>query len=139
MTLSDAIRLGSMLTPKGLGGWMDGYGRCALAAASEAAGVQPRSRYDVMTGAVRPSVDYSALAQRFPVLDQPALHPMRKDRADVDVCDVIWSLNDCWDWSREDIAAWLEAIERAQTDVLEAQRNALLDHMQQTLDYSFGQ
>jgi hypothetical protein len=122
MRLSDAIRLGSMLTPKGLSGWMDGYGRCALAAASEAAGVLPRSRYDVMTGA--------ELADRFPVLERPAVHPMRKDRADVDVCDVIWSLNDCWGWSREDIAQWVETIERAQTDEREAQRNQILNDME---------
>lgn len=138
MKLSDAIRLGSMLTPQGIGGWMDGSTRCALAAASDAAGVLPIDRIDACNGAARLSVNYHYLAKMFPVLHREVVHPARVDNCVAHLTDVIWSLNDCWGWTREDIATWVEAIERKALDEQDAVRNALLDHMQVELDRSFG-
>ena len=102
MTLSDAIRIGAMLSPQGFDGRMDGVTRCALAAASDAIGLH-RGVW----------VKYGALIERFPILTQPAIYPCGC-HADVDVESIICHLNDTCHWSREAIADWVQTLEQAQ-------------------------
>lgn len=107
MLLCEAIRLGSYAFPKAIGGGMGAQeGRCALAAAAEAVGIRPWDNVEF--------VDYGALQKRWPILLELVDHPEPTPGSErALVRSVIWSLNDSTDWSREQIADWLEPIERA--------------------------
>ena len=111
MKLSEAIRLGAMLKPQANGGYA-GEGSCALLAAADALGIA--TVFDVRAG--RYLVDYVVLERRYPflldIVDSP-VHTFLRARAPI-MRDVIWHLNDSCGWTREQIADWVETIERAQ-------------------------
>jgi hypothetical protein len=100
MKLSEAIRLGAMLKPQGFGlgsGNPRAEATCALGAAYEAARV---------TGS------WPSLLLVFPQLKhiEELACPVCRDKQD----GLIAHLNDDHRWSREQIADWVEQIERAQ-------------------------
>jgi hypothetical protein len=99
------MRIGAMWSPPGKGGLMDGPGRCALAAASDAIGIAPYILEDGQS-----YVNYWRLEALFPVLDEQAVHPV--DGTSRSVIMTIWSLNDTHGWSRPRIANWLEGVEK---------------------------
>ena len=107
MRLSEAIRLGALLSPPGKDGYMDGPTRCALGAASDAVGIPATFVYDSM----RMGIDYVAMDDRWSILHRQVRMPTRPWRMAFVDC-VIWSLNDCCDWTREQIADWVETIEQ---------------------------
>ena len=113
MKLSEAIRLGAMMRPQCQGGKDDGVSACALLGASLAVGID--SIHSENFG--YRSVAYADLEVRFPVMRQPAACP---DCADVwwrncaAAMHVIWHLNDHHQWTREQIADWVEQIENQQ-------------------------
>lgn len=111
MRLSEAIRLGSMLKPQAFEDHVDGKS-CALRAAMDAAGLK-----DMYGGS--DSCNYVAIMQQWPVSTLPFNGcPVRKRCKDgrivTDVCDAIYHLNDSHRWTREQIADWVETIERSQ-------------------------
>lgn len=115
MKLSEAIRLGAMLSQQGFNGYMqDGGSRCALAAASDAAGVPA---YESAWGIAY--VNYAKLTERFPLLTQTAKHPV--SRVEHTVQDVIFILNDTDKWTRERIADWVAILEPQPEPVTEPQ------------------
>lgn len=110
MKLSDAIRLGAMMSPQGEGGWMDGATRCALAAASDAVGIP--AYLEAGWGGRKLGVDYQTLKQYFPVLFEMCFSPVPKCRPyKVELLEIIWTLNDVEKWTREQIADWVETVE----------------------------
>lgn len=106
MTLSEAIRLGAMATTQGCGSLslMSDTAPCALGAARMAGGI----KCDTTMSA------YVALLSRWPVLGSAVAHPFRGDGWRV--VDVVWTLNDSHNWTREQIADWVEAVEAQQAD-----------------------
>jgi hypothetical protein len=109
MKLSEAIRLGAMLSEPARNGRMNGNRRCALAAASDAAGIPP-----VMVPGVGPCVSHDDLVKRFPILSVVVHTPFRSWWSTGALLDAIWLLNDFHRWSREQIADWVETIEAQQ-------------------------
>lgn len=107
MKLSEAIRLGAMLTPQGIGGYFDQVGTCALGAASEALGMVPA--IEETNG--RPHVPYNELSAVYPWLERQVMHPVRGE--ELSGCVVIYTLNDVNCWTREQIADWVESVERS--------------------------
>ena len=108
MTLSEAIRLGAMLLPQGFGpnSMYSPTSSCALAAAADAIGLDRTT-----SGRV-----YEDLKSRFPLLSQ-ALSAGNGYPSDVRVViDCIWNMNDSHRFTREEIADWVERMERG-TDV----------------------
>jgi len=107
--LSEAIRLGSMLGPQGFGCYSLGDFRCAIASATFAA-----------TG--RSLASLSEVAELWPiVLTRPAgwhwpnpqhLEGGRHMNQSPTVFTAILCLNDHERWTREQIADWVEGIER---------------------------
>lgn len=98
MTFADAIRLGAMNRPQAFFRAFDGVGTCANGAALEAVGRLPSAYIDV--------VDVWAVASL--CVTQPVTgHEMM-------VVSAVRELNDEYRWTREDIADWVESIERAQ-------------------------
>lgn len=108
MPLSQAIRLGAMMRPQCVGGWMDGDGACALSAAAMAVGIEPV----MFLIDQRLIVDYCAIRRRWPVLDLRVPGPV--DGFEAPVYELIYDLNDYFGWSRERIADWVEQIEQQQ-------------------------
>ena len=110
MTLSEAIRLGSLLHPQGIGGQRIS-GTCALMAAADAVGLPDEWE---CTGS--PCVDYIALRERFPILKT-----QRVPKCPVPGCyestpsleHAIWRANDKARWTREKIADLVEVYESA--------------------------
>jgi hypothetical protein len=102
LKLSEAIRLGAMLKPKAIGG-VGNDASCALRAASDAVGI------DAVEIECGPCVNYSVLEHRFPVLRAWVMPPYGGEPAKVE--GIIYTLNDCRDWTREQIADWVETIE----------------------------
>lgn len=100
MKLSDAIRLGAMLKPQGVRGFLDDDGNtCALGAAADAIG----RLSDLLDGR------FQEVAQ-WPFLNKPVAHPVTQQRRAM--WDVVTTLNDIYGWTRERIADWVETIER---------------------------
>ena len=95
MKLSEAIRLGSLMSPQHFGGSMDGAGRCALGAAADAAGLEKSALG---------TVPYVRLREHFPVLGLPF--------GPSDVMRHIVNLNDIFRHTREQIADWVAIVER---------------------------
>ena len=90
MKLSEAIRLGAMLSPQGYDGYADGETRCALAAACDAVGITAIPIVFPRPGLV---TNCQKLRDRFPVLLVPATYPTFPNRT----CfteRVIYFLND---------------------------------------------
>lgn len=100
MKLSEAIRLGAMVSAQGFGGLSTG-GRCALGAAADAIGIE-----DWVNGAL----DYWQLRQQWPVLNASACCPECFDGEMA--LSVVWHLNDQHRWTRERIADWVETLEQ---------------------------
>jgi hypothetical protein len=94
---------------------MDGSGRCALAAAADAVGIPPI----VVEERNQSLVDYSSLQALWPMLDGVFQSPT-SGYADSAI-HIIWELNDCRGWTREQIADWVEQIEREQQAPAEEQ------------------
>src|SRR5688500_13460622 len=98
MKLSEAIRLGAMLKPKGRGGYIRDTS-CALMAAAEAVGMEPDGRH----------VDYVAIGRRWPFVLNVAPAPRGLDDLNYEFLDntkiieLIYVLNDCTNWTREQI------------------------------------
>ena len=116
--LSEAIRIGSMLSPQGRTGIMSGPERCALAAAADAVGMD--ALWNSML--TQRLVNYDALEQRFPILRRWAEHPMGRGIPLMPVRNIIWALNDSYGWTRAQIAVWLESVERALAVPADGQR-----------------
>lgn len=114
MRLSEAIRLGAMLGPQERGGWVDGEGRCALAGAAQASGVAPA--WDDCY--FRYGVNYIGLTERYPLLTERVVSPMRS--AGTSVESAIIHLNDHGGWTREQIADWVETLEARSTETATA-------------------
>lgn len=107
MELSEAIRLGAMLKPQGSGGINDGRTACALRAAADAVGICDVSGIDF-----RPTLDYAAIADRWPWVKGLDLKcPECGSHHYQNALDTIWILNDTHKWTRERIADWIETIE----------------------------
>lgn len=104
MKFSEAIRLGAMMKPQAFGKTFDGEGRtCAVGAA-----------YDAIGKLTAPGFAIDQLNEVFPII--ATLH-----KKSCPVCStddfgwwVIPHLNDEHKWTREQIAEWVEMIERAQ-------------------------
>lgn len=129
MSLSQAIRLGSMLKPKGRQGWMDAKSSCALAAASEAIGVPGVRELDYASGTIRWTVDYTELGKRFPILNETVQGPavLTGDRVERGcLLTAIWMINDTTDMTREQIADWVEGIEAQQPAAAETPQPELV-------------
>lgn len=99
MKLSEAIRLGAMLKPQGRRGFFDGGNTCALGAAADAIG----RLNDLLDGRFLESKEW-------PLLSEMAAHPVTLWTRSV--WDVVTSMNDIFGWTREQIADWVETIER---------------------------
>ena len=108
MKLSQAIRLGAMLKPKGHGGLLVNGKTCALGAACEAVGITI-GRVSCDTKA------YAEIQIRWPLLGMPANHELIPEGG-ATVMEAIWMLNDRQGLTREQIADWVETIEEG-TDV----------------------
>jgi hypothetical protein len=109
LSLSDAIRLGSLLSDPGITGEMfEGGDRCALGAACDAVGLPPMRV--IRRGREWSGVPYTVLEESYPILKHGVRHPLREER--VRMTDVIWELNDSCGWTRWQIAQWVEWIER---------------------------
>lgn len=99
MTLSEAIRLGALLKPQGHHGYFDGGATCALGAAADALG-----RLDDLC------IGRFLECQEWPVLSVRAVHPLSQLRQSV--WATITEINDLDGWTREEIADWVESVER---------------------------
>lgn len=94
MTLSDAIRLGSLLHPQGFHELQGPDGRtCALGAACEALGIDMRNTAHAL----------AELGTVYPVLYQMFWWG--------DLREHIVARNDTFGWTRDAIAAWVESLE----------------------------
>lgn len=108
MKLSEAISLGSMLTPQAVGTFEDARGgRCALASAVNAVGrsLSVLGNYDEWT--------WTRRSTNCPECRRPA-----------PVAYVIIHLNDHHLWNRERIAQWVAEIEPTEDTSLEAEEFA---------------
>lgn len=107
MTLGDAIRLGALLKPQGVGQY--GSARsCALRAAADALGLAPTAEA-AWRGHAREGIDYNGLIRHFPILDLTVPGPPGLPDADR-LLYLIWRLNDSFGWTRERIADWIDAL-----------------------------
>lgn len=95
-----------MLSPQGRTGFMDGLERCALASASDAVAIPPCRLLNQRV------VNYAEIERRFPILLRRTVHPTKPFAGPILVRDIVWSLNDSYDWTRFQIADWLESVER---------------------------
>lgn len=105
MDLSAAIRLGAMMKPQGFGQMFFDGRTCALGAALDAVGIRPENqgRYVLATARWPILVELKDIrcplcGFKSPQLDSGITH-----------------LNDCHDWTREQIADWVETIESSQS------------------------
>lgn len=114
MKLSAAIRIGSMTTKQIKDRLSDGgNGRCALGAAFDAGGLQ---NIPTLENAGFGCVDNAA--QMFPILTLIVPNPVMIDATN-QIGAIIPYLNDKAEWSREDIADWVEGIEqKLETEVV---------------------
>ncbi len=112
MPLSEAIRLGAALRPQAFSTVFDGVGTCALGAALESIGWKPG--IDLNDAAW----DYGRHLA-FPLLRSLAAHPVYSDLID-SVNSIVISLNNKHCWSREQIADWIESVERQEVPITDA-------------------
>lgn len=104
MKLSEAIRLGSMLHPQGRKAFFAPSGAtCALGAALSAIGHS--------ASVVTDSQMYDDLRERWPVLNVRVNQPHNTKADSFPLMYVIEDLNDVSDWTREQIADFVEAVE----------------------------
>lgn len=116
LNLSAAIRAGAALRPQATGMFFQyNYGKlcsCALGAAYEAV-----TGKQTMPDALKLGGGSIYLSQRFPLLNRTLVfgeqpEPVQKPGVSQTVSTVIIDLNDNHQWSREQIADWLEQFER---------------------------
>jgi hypothetical protein len=100
MTLSEAIRLGSMMKPQTFGIFYDGIGTCANGAARDACGALE---------------SFASLETYFPIAASIAKQcPICGERSDScadNLGGLIAHINDDHRWTRERIADWVETVE----------------------------
>ncbi len=113
MSLSEAIRLGTMMTSQAFRVVFTGDGACAWGAALLAVGATPER-------AVR-----SAARRRWPWAFAVSVNCPSCGRSRL-VCEVIAHLNDDHRWTREKIGAWVAEIEPADAQPLEDGPNPTL-------------
>ena len=105
MKLSEAIRLGAMMKPKGDGHFEQAGRTCALGAAMDAVGLLDAAS-DIALN-IR-----DVYGKHFPVLRSLVRHPdSRMGVVQWRLDAVIVDLNDDCGWTREQIADWVEQIE----------------------------
>ena len=107
MNLSEAIRLGAMLSSQG---FRPGHPtrRCVLEAALEAVR-GPGKCYDCLG-----CVDYVAIRTFWPLVNQRATCPVHCGQSQGgywDLSSILWHLNDVHRWTRERIADWVATVE----------------------------
>jgi hypothetical protein len=107
MKLSEAIRLGAMLKPQGRA-MHSLFGTCALGAAADSLGILPA----VGSNNGEFGTAHMELLKRWPILESFEFDPLT-GRFEM-VRDVVMSLNDKADWTREQIADWVATIEAQQ-------------------------
>lgn len=101
MKLSAAIRIGSMTTKQIKGSASNGQGGyCALGAALTALNIEPG--FYLWADQIR---------EHFPISETPVVHPLSGEEGTLALIDVIWSLNDYWNWTREQIADFVGQVE----------------------------
>lgn len=101
MRLSEAIRLGAMLRPQGIG-TLNSSGSCALGAAGEAIGAKcPQAMCGILP----------LLVARWPRLMSQMVTLPCACRFDFPFGSAVLHLNDNHRWTREQIADWVETIE----------------------------
>lgn len=102
MRLHEAIRLGAMNTEQGFGplSITSDTAPCALGAARHAAGIFTTHLYV-----------YNALMARWPVLGTYVVFPIKDGGWRPTLVEAIYTLNDTFRWSREQIADWVEGVE----------------------------
>jgi hypothetical protein len=107
MRLSEAMRLGALLSPQGFGPTgMVGEARCALGAALEATQAAPRGLRGLSTAA------YSLVNRGWPWLFVRRVScPVCADCPGWPPAIVIGHLNDQHRWTRAAIADWVETLE----------------------------
>jgi hypothetical protein len=99
MKLSEAIRLGSYATEKGVGSAaMWGEKRCALGAALFAIGDRDSA-----------SSEQETIREVWPWTQETIVSPVTT--CPERIMDIIWILNDVWGWTRERIADWVATVE----------------------------
>lgn len=104
MRLSEAIRLGAMLSEQGFGDHPVGsLKRCALEAAADAVAIQCRER---------------SMGAEFPILNAPVFQHLQCPECHGAFCSgiaavIAFCLNDVHKWTREKIAAWVETMENS--------------------------
>lgn len=116
MKLSTAIRLGSMLKRQGFGSRISAKRElgtsCALEAAAESLGL------DIMRDERNEPWYYGEIERLYPFLRGQACPACRAGGTSPG--RVIWHLNDYHEWTREQIADWVETIEPPDVAVVEA-------------------
>ncbi len=121
MKLSEAIRAGAKLRPQAFGKGFDGVGTCAMGAAFEGMGLDPKS-LDLEICQPIPEV----LRELFPPKSVRLCPVCGTQKA----LGVIVHLNDEHGWTREAIADYVETLEREQ----EASHAGCLSHEQNAVD-----
>jgi hypothetical protein len=95
LTLSEAIRIGAMLKPQAFGWYEQGGGTCAIGAAGDAVGG--------LTNVTK---------TRWPILDAHVMCPVEACSGNVhNVGAIVVHLNDNHQWTREQIADWVQTVE----------------------------
>lgn len=124
MKLSEAIRLGAMMSEQGFdGGMREGGKRCVLAAVADACGIpgslRPEEAEMDQDSPLIPGVPYVRLRERFPELSRPVRFPhtlnsygkLATQAGEIQILEtVLWGLNDSCHWTREQIADWVETV-----------------------------
>lgn len=103
MRLSEAIRLGSLVSHQRFATSADQTGRCALEAACDAIGVEALTSLDVFIVTQAEFPIGTAVMVGCPVNNGS---PFCRDRDFLR--NIIWHLNDQHKWARERIADWVE-------------------------------
>jgi hypothetical protein len=109
LRLSEAIRLGAMMKPPARGVMGGAGGTCAIGAAADAIGhLHDREFRNA----------WDAFSQVWPILGVQTFGPSDtwtgRRKVKFHVRSIILSLNDDDGWTREQIADWVESIERSQ-------------------------
>ena len=117
-TLSEAIRLGATLRPQARRSYFLSVrgviSSCALGAAAEACGVDVKFCEFSGVLSYNPVNLQAMIDKRFPILLALAQDPRLNDGGMVTLMDLVLKLNDAEGWTRNQIADWIETIERQQ-------------------------
>lgn len=100
ISLSEAIRIGSRISPQVSGTFDDGQGgTCALGAAGWAAGLSGSG------------INMARLSKVWPIIDMLVIHPVLNQPCPLRA--TVMNLNDQHHWSRDEIAGWVATVEMA--------------------------